>query len=378
MTEAARHAARPRRRWWEGPNFPWSTHTEEKWSIGAHWPQVCAAISEQVASEANALRRELKRLVMDGRLSGTDASAVDAFAQSIRSAGVTGQQLVRLAAGGVQPSPELVDLTDLVRDILDERRLSLVRSGASIRLDIRPGDVYVDACVAVEVANAAIDWALGFSNDVCLKITASPDGQRIWLAVRGDRSVPARARSSMRVNDSLRWLLLRQLAAVAHLKVTRSTQDTTEVVSIEFPKTLAGAEGVVAVELLPGADAQSTLSDARVLVMIANKTVREKVMRLLLANGLETSVAQSVETARPLCEATPPRAIVSCHESPPPQFIRNALGLDAPHCAMIQVTLAPPSFQASGFAATEFVRIGRENLEKELIPALLFEWAQQG
>src|SRR5437870_5726271 len=111
VSEAERNAAKPRRRWGDGPNFPWASHTEPDWTISAQWPQVCAVLSEQVASEANAMRRELKRLHADGRIARTDAAGLDALARSVRSAGVTAQKLVRLAAGTIKLRPEPVDLT---------------------------------------------------------------------------------------------------------------------------------------------------------------------------------------------------------------------------------------------------------------------------
>jgi hypothetical protein len=119
------------------------------------------------------------------------------------------------------------------------------------------------------------------------------------------------------------------------------------------------------------------LNDARVLVMVRNKVLRQKILRLLLANGLQVSIAESIEQARPLCAKDRPRAIVSCNESIGPQFIRDGLDLDSSRCAMIQITPARPTFQASGFHGHDFVRVGKGDVEKELIPALLFELAQQ-
>ncbi|MBG9387065.1 hypothetical protein [Caenimonas aquaedulcis] len=383
LTEASSNAGKPRRRWWDGPNYPWSTQTEEQWSVGAHWPQLCAALSEQVASEANAIRREMKRLHADRGIDRAELAAADHLAQSIRRAGTTVQQIVRLAAGGVQPKAELVDLPALAKHVVNERRALLARRHAEIRLDLQPADVYVDAAVALEVMNAAVDWALGFSSQVELGVEPARDGGPVRLMVTGDRAAPPRDNPTAptarrrRMNDSLDWLLLRQLAVVTRLKVFRATQGMREIAFIEFPRTYATMDGVATVELLPGAQSESQLKDARVLLMIRNKPLRQKVLRLLLANGLQVSVADSVELARPLCQKDKPRAIVSCHEFIGPAYIRDGLDLDGSRCAVVQITLARPSFQASGFHGHECVRVGRGDVEKELIPALLFELAQQ-
>ncbi|MES3001798.1 MAG: hypothetical protein V4787_13985 [Pseudomonadota bacterium] len=383
VTQAAANATKPRRRWWDGPNYPWSTHTEEEWSLGAHWPQLCAALSEQVAGEANALRRELKRLHSEGGVRPAELAAADTLAQSIRRAGITVQQIVRLAGGTVQPKAELVDLPKMARQLVQDRKAVLARRRAAIRLEAEPADVYVDAAVALEVMNAAMDWALGFSDEVEVCIEPAQDAGPVRLIVKGDRAAPARGHTrpsagrGRRMNDNLHWLLLRQLAVVTRLKVFRLTQGTREIAFVEFPRTYATMDGVATVELLPGASSQSQLNDARVLLMIRNKILRQKVLRLLMANGLQVNIADSMEQASQLCAKDRPRAIVSCHESIGPQFIRDGLELDSSRCAMIQVTPARPTFQASGFHGHDFVRVGKGDVEKELIPALLFELAQQ-
>ena len=339
-------------------------------------------LSEQVASEANAMRRELKRLHADGRIARTDAAGLDALARSVRSAGVTAQKLVRLAAGTIKLRPEPVDLTKLARELVLELRPAVQRRRAELRLDIGPAQVHADGSLAQELARAALEWALGFSNCVVLGVTSAMAGD-VRLVVRGDRAVPAppgaypTSRRAQRLNDSLRWFQLRQLAAIANLKVMRSAQDTWELASVEFPRS-ATVEGIAAVELIPGAYAQTTLDDARVLIMVRNRKVRQAIMRILLSNGLEPTVADGIEDARRVCAARKPRAIVSCHEQPRPWQIRQALAVDEARCALVEVTQAPPSFHASGFSGHEWVRIGRERLERELIPALLFEIAQQG
>ena len=255
----------------------------------------------------------------------------------MRRAGIAVQQIVRLGAGCVQPTGERVDLTQLARQTVQERQQELLRRRAEIRVDIRPAEVLLDAAVAVELD-------------------------------RRDR----------RMNDNFHWYLLRQLGACCKLRINRSSSAATESAVIEFPKTFNSSAGLASVELLPGGAAESQLRNAWVLAIVRDPALRESVLKLMLRNGLEASVAENCEQARQLCASRKPKVLVFCHESMGVTQLRDELVHNRRSCALVQIIRGTPSFHAHGFSAFEFVKVGRSELAKELIPALLFELAQQG
>jgi hypothetical protein len=116
--------------------------------------------------------------------------------------------------------------------------------------------------------------------------------------------------------------------------------------------------------------------DAWVLAVVRDRALREAVLRLMLQKGLEASAAETCEHARRLCAARKPRVLVGCFESPGAGALRRELADGGERCAFVQIVRESPSFHASGFAGHDFVKVGRRELAKELIPALLFELAQ--
>ncbi len=388
ISAAAADAYRPRRRWSDGPNYPWSAAGGEGAGVAAQWPAVAALLCEQVTSNTNSLWQEIERLRADGRLSGTEAGTIQRCVESMRAASSTVQKVVRLGAGLVQPKVARVDLTGLARQIVQERQTELVRRRAEVALDIRPAEVLLDEPLAAELISSALDWALSFSSKIRLKIEVPSLTEPVRLVVRGTLAQPsappaqpatsrrAERRGERRMNDNLHWFLLLQLATCSRLGVSRSSTAGTESAVIEFPKELVATSAVSMVELLPGGQAESQLRGSWVLAVVRDRSLREQVLRLMLRNGLECSVAENCEQARQLCVSRLPQVLVSCPDSLGATLLRKELADDRP-CALIQIVRGSPSFAASGFAGYESAKVSRERLAQELIPALLFELAQQ-
>ncbi len=375
----------PRRRWSDGPNYPWSTGMEDAGVPGTQYPALLALLSEQIAACTHSMGQELDRLNADGHLNATRADALHRLRERLRAAGLAAQQVVRLGAGSVAPSAEAIDLTRLARQIVQERQPEWLRAGVQVRMDIRIASVWLDPAVAVQLLNTALDWALSFSSSgLELKIEAAQGERPVRLLVRGILPSPealaqgqaAPARRNRRMNDNIHWVLLRQLAGVGKLGISRSSSAATEAVAIEFPKTVCCDGELASVELLAGGNAQARLPDAWVLAVVRDAALRESVLKLMLQNGLEASVADSCEQARQLCRDRRPRVLVSCPESFGVNQLRDEFAQDA-HCAHVQLVRGPVSFHTQGFAGYSTVKVGLGELRKDLIPTLLFELAQQ-
>lgn len=350
--------------------------------MAAQWPALVALLCEEVAQHTDRIRQELDRLLADGRLNRREAAAMRHGADVMCKTSVTVQQIVRLGAGAIRSTAERVDLTQLARQLVQERQQELARAGAEIRIDIRPAEVLVDAAAAVELANAALDWALSFSSKIRLKIEQGAASEPVRLVVRGSLNPPSQQPAGhvpnhRRMNDNLHWILLRQLAAMCKLGISRSSTAATESAVIEFPRTFFCTGGLSSVELLAGGTAQAQLGNAWVLAIVRDRALRESVLKLMLRHGLEASAAENCEQARQLCASRKPRVLVGCFESLGVPELRREFALDGQACAFVQILREAPSFHAQGFSGYEWVKIGRRQLDKELIPALLFELAQQ-
>lgn len=239
---AAVIVAPPRRRWSDGPNYPWSPATEEDWSVAAHWPSLVAVLCEEVAAGTNDLAREVERLRGQGKLSRGDALAVRRSILAMRSTGLALQQIVRLGSGLFNLSPDRLELAGVARAAVRERQRELLRRGVEVSLELRRAEVWVDGAIAAGLMRAGLDWALSFSRKVRLKVEPGEGGEPARLVIRGALAQASDRRvGNRRMNDNLHWALLRQLAQCARLPVGRSSSAATESAVIEFPASIVGS-----------------------------------------------------------------------------------------------------------------------------------------
>ena len=245
VTSAGITTQLPRRRWSDGPNYPWSPATDESWSVATHWPALVAVLCEQVADGTTELAGEIERLCQNGLLSQAQARSMRRSIDSMRSGGMALQQIVRLGAGLHNLSPDRVDLAAIARQAVRERQRELLQRGVEVSVDLHRAEVWVDGSIAAGLLQAGLDWALSFSRKVRMKVDPGAQHQPARLVIRGalpstpaTRSPAALARRNRRMNDNLHWILMRQLAACARLSITRSSSAATEAAVLEFPATI--------------------------------------------------------------------------------------------------------------------------------------------
>jgi len=248
VTTATAPSTEPRRRWSDGPSYPWSPGTDDSWSVATHWPALVAVLCEQVADNTGNLTGEIERLCKHGLLSQAEATAMRRNVQEMRASGMALQQIVRLGAGLYNLSPDRVELAEVVRAAVREMQVDVLPRGGELSMDLRRAEVWVDGAVAAGLVQAGLDWALGFSNRVRVKVEPGDGVDPARLVIRGALSrsrahavaAPGQRRNR-RMNDNLHWVLLRQLATCAHLPISRSSTAATEAAVIEFPATITVA-----------------------------------------------------------------------------------------------------------------------------------------
>lgn len=241
VTSSTVPSTEPRRRWSDGPQYPWSPATDDAWSVATHWPALVAVLCEQVADGTGQLSGEIDRLCRHGLLSQAEAGAMRRSIDGMRSCGLALQQIVRLGAGLYNLSPDRIDLSEVARAAVKERQREVLARGGELSMDLRRAEVWVDGAVAAGLLQAGLDWALEFSSHVRVKVQPGHGSDPARVVIRGALSrsrsnVPATsARRNRRMNDNLHWVLLRQLAGCAHLPISRSSTAATEAAVVEFP-----------------------------------------------------------------------------------------------------------------------------------------------
>ncbi|MBC5765147.1 hypothetical protein [Ramlibacter albus] len=393
LTLEPRQAAKPAataptvgRRWSDGiGNISASSDPNAPWSMTQHWPALVATLSEQAVESSNLVLRALEFLVGAGRLRRTEAKALSDALYQLRDTSLRAQQITRLASGRIRQAKDRVDLADVIRQLIDERANEFAEHGAEVHAVLAPTDVLLDPPAAVSLVNTIIDWGLSFSREVHLTLEAPemPGPARLVVRVAtppgahgqpGSTSWQARPRGR-RLNDGLHWMLLRQMAASAHIKVTRLSEPGVALVAIEFPKTFLNAEGIATMELLDAESSMAQLEDGWVLVVVRDPVLRRAALEALRSVSVEAQGAADFNEARGCILSGKPQALVVGFDSVGTQlheFRADALGHDW-KCPVVEITQESPSFHVNGFEGFETAKVGREDVSKELAPAVLFE-----
>ena len=373
------------RRWSDGAGTYAPTDPNAPWSMAQQWPNLVAALSEQAVESSNLLLRALNYLVGAGRLRRSEAKALSDAMHQLRATSLRAQQITRLAGGRIRQARERVDLSELVRHVLQERSAEVEASGVSITSELESVDVLLDPPVAISLLNAIVDWAMSFSKQLHVtlqpaewpgpaqlkvRVTTPPPQQSVHPGGVG-WTVRPRGR---RLNDGLHWMLLRQIAASASLDVARSREDGAALLTIDFPKTFLSTEGVACLELTDE-NPSAPLRETWVLVIARDEKVRGEAVDALRKMGIEALGAPDATQARGVIRDSRPNVLVTGYDVPAEEiaaFRQDVLGGDE-RCPLVEITRELPSFHLSGFDRFETPKVGKEQITAELPPTVLFE-----
>lgn len=374
------------RRWSDGAGTYAPSDPNATWSMAQQWPNLVAALSEQAVESSNLLLRALNYLVGAGRLRRSEAKALSDAMHMLRGTSLRAQQITRLAGGRIRQARERVDLSELVRHVVDDRSTELTAAGVTVGTELHAVDVLLDPPVAISLLNSIIDWGTSFSKDLHLTLVPSEWPGPAQLKVRvatpppastGQPGTPgwtARPRGR-RLNDGLHWMLLRQIAASSGLEVTRSRADGAALLTIDFPKTFINTEGMACLELTDSEGQANSLRETWVLVMTRDDRLRQEAVDALRKMGIDAVAASDPMHARVVIADGRPNVLVTAWDITPEEvaaFRHDVLGGDE-RCPLVEITRELPSFHLSGFDRFETPKVGREQLTAELPPTVLFE-----
>jgi hypothetical protein len=375
------------RRWSDGAGTFAPVDPNAPWSMAQQWPNLVAALSEQAVESSNLLLRALNYLVGAGRLRRSEAKALSDAMHQLRGTSLRAQQITRLAGGRIRQARERVDLSELVRHVLEERSGEIEAAGAAVSSELQAVDVLLDPPVAISLINAIVDWAMSFSKQLHFMLVPAEWPGPAQLKVRVTTPSPSSAPQAggagwtvrprgRRLNDGLHWMLLRQIASSSSLEVARSRDDGAALLTIDFPQTFLSTQGMACLDLSESVDGQEApLRETWVLVLARDPKLRSEALDALRKMGIEARAAGDIREARTVIADSRPNVLVSAYDMPAEEvatFRHDVLGGEE-RCPMVEITRELPSFHLSGFDRFETPKVGREQLMAELPPTVLFE-----
>jgi hypothetical protein len=360
----------------------------------AAW-KVATQVGMEVACALTPALDSIRQMQASGRIDRAGLHSLVTQIEQARQASMLGQQIARLAHGGIQQQPETVNLSHALRDVLAQRQDDLRTRGMAVKQTINPADVVVDATLLSALLDAMLDWSLRHACtpvDLRLDTKAWPTHARLVCRYghtpqdRVDAAAPAprgaAASRRMAALDCLSWQLLAQLARTMALQIDRADTESVTVLTLEFPHTVNDSlEGLASTECDTGVapiDDSRPLAGAQVLVIAARREVLNQIRQTLLPMGVGFDSVGSVDAARDFCRQGLPQAIVYESVMYDSAFdgLRNDIKLQCPELAWIEIVEQGDAFEISSFGGMSMARVGRNAIASSLPSALMFELAR--
>lgn len=280
------------------------------WRMAEHWPDLVNAVTEQSVESVALLLRGLDLLVAKGRISPAEYKVLSVPAERLKRCGMNAQQIVRFQSGQVRQSHEKTDIAYLLECVLQESRGQLTLMGITLRRKLKPVDVLIDPALGFSLAQAMLEWSTPFGSriDLRLDVVEDPPRARLWMKTQTDVMPEDKAVQQ----DSLQWLLLKQLAATdGGIEVRRAAAvDGVELTAL-FRRTVVRPPAEVAKQAGDddgngdgsgeSANIDSSfrsVSGAHVLVASHDSDLRHTALNILRLLGVTTSNVANIDQAR--------------------------------------------------------------------------------
>jgi len=329
----------------------------------------------QVAAEvATPLTRAMERindLVAGHTLSPAELRALNDEVAHARRIGILGQQIARLASGVVRQTPEPLDLTHTLLELLDEHRQSAGATGIEFQDTLANATVMSDSGLAGTLLRAMLDWGSECAlTPAELRLDTRPTAAQAVLICRFSRRPHAAD-----AREPLAWHLMQFAANAMGVKLMLETSSTQTTLTMLFERLV----------LMPGADTQAASSDARllagrqVLVMAPDRDIRNQVRLAVQGLDLMVDYVTSVDAARDYCADGLPHAVVyaSTMAGAPLDRLRRALLEEAGAPPFIEITAQGHGFEAVAPGDTAIAKVGLDGLAQALPAALVIELSRR-
>jgi hypothetical protein len=358
------------------------------------WRELVAQIGRETAAPLSAAVELINAFASTGKIDRAGLRTIREAMDRARRIGVMAQQISRFASGRVQPSPERLNLSQVVQDVLAQRRRETQARGIELRASLAPAEADVDAALLSAVLQAMLDWGFEHARShisITLDVKTWPEHARLtcqFAHVLPDVLPGPSARSGRAAHDvadkldSMPWQLLRRLAQTSGLLLQRDDSAGDTRLTLEFPGTAADAlitlTGLDAAAAVGGAHNSQPMTGSHALVIASRRETRAAIRDAVRAMGLMVDYVGSVEEARGFCAASLPRAVIYEAGLAGARFqqLCRQWTAEAPTLVLIEIAEDGRNQAVSDLAGLKTLRIGREGVLSLLPAALLAELAQ--
>ena len=351
-----------------------------------HWREIIGQIGTEVGLPLSAALERVTVLATTGKIDRAGLRMLREEIERARRAGMIGQQLARFASGRIRQSPEQINVTQMLRDVLLQRGREAAARQIEISQALKPAEIVVDATLLHALLQAVVDWSLDLAQKALefkVDVKAWPPYARLTVhfahgsSDASDRLTPVG--TPLPSLDSMSWRLVQQISWTLGLVLDRTVYKDETTLTIEFPRTIHDEiEGVSVLEIDQGfgvSDNSKPLAGSHVLVVAGGREMRSLIRESIRHMGLLVDFVNSVEEAEEFCRDALPHAIIFESVLANDRFHRLRVGISSelPTFVFIEVTPEGNALQLSTGNNDNGARIGRDAVMQSLPSALIFE-----
>jgi hypothetical protein len=344
----------------------------------------------EIALALSSAQERVTALISSGRIDRGSLKALREELDRARRAAIMGQQVGRYASGRARLVRERLELTSLLMDTLAQRRGELEARGLVLRESLVHAEVMADGALTFSLLQSLFDWALEHAVsriDLKLDIKARPAHARLVCAFAhraADHQDPAAVLSDdaePSALESMSWCLMQQAAMAMGLVLYRHDTHARATVTLEFPDTVVQRiDGLLSSEIA-GSPQQAYVSQPmagrHVLVMSAQRDVRNDVREALRPMGMMIDFVGTLDEAELFCQDGLPHAVVYEASLAGERFerLRAAMLAEVPTLAFVQIAAEGKAFEVINVGGRQFASVGRDAIVQGLPGAMLYEMA---
>ena len=343
-------------------------------------------VGVEVAGALTPALDSVRQMQLTGRIDRVSLQALITRIEEARHASMLGQQIARLAQGGVRQQPEALNLSQALQEVLLQRQDQLNERGLAVKHALKPAEVVADPTLLSALLGAVLEWSLRHTCtpvDLALDVKAWPAHAQVvsrFGHTPSDLARPATEAGHHTALDCLWWQLLAQLARTMGLQVDRADSASDTTLTLEFPHTVNGnLEGAAAIEWgSPTADDARPLAGMHMLVIAVRRQVLNQIRQTLGPLGVNVHCVGSASAAREFCQQGLPRAIVyeSMVYDAALDALRGDIKQQCPELAWVEIVDQGDAFEISSFGGMSMARVGSDAIAQSLPSALMFELAR--
>ncbi|MEZ0203524.1 hypothetical protein [Ideonella sp.] len=347
-------------------------------ALPSHWLQVIDEMGSEVGQTLSDALERVNQLTSTGRIDRNGLQQLTEEIGRARRLGMVGQQLSRIASGSVNQSAEEVNLTQTLRELLQQHGPAANAAGIELRPAMQPASVLADASLLHALLQAMLDWALPHAQshiECRLELLPWPPNACLRCHFPLRRPGPP---------NGLAWRLVEQIAWALELRIERIDSPGSCTLLLEFTHTLQAAAPDVSVSATdpdplssgfgPSLDSKP-LAGSHLLVLAGRRDLRSDIREAVRHMGLVLDFVSSVEEAERFCRETLPHGIICESVLAGQRFarLRELLAAEQPDFVCIEIAEEGDHCQLSTDSAQRQAQIGRHGVLNYLPSALIFE-----